>query len=109
MNQPHIRKTVHCKTLFTHIREWIHHQLSYIDIHLSHVLCNVIGQLRTSSDQLEIEVVDMHEYLKKEECSNCFIKELNMKNIMFVIVLLFMKLEGDIIASLNKALAHYAR
>ena len=37
------------------------------------------------------------------------IKEWNPKNTMFVTVVSFMKSEGDTIASLNKALAHYAR
>ena len=31
-------------------------KLSYIDTHLSDALCNVIGQYKTSSYQLEIEI-----------------------------------------------------
>ena len=51
------RKLSHYKTHFLHTSEdGFIIKPSYMDKHLSNVLRNVIGQLRTSSHQLEIEV-----------------------------------------------------
>ena len=49
----------------------------------------------------------MHEYLQKEEFANCVIREWNLKNTMFVIVVFFLTSEGDTLVFFSKALAHY--
>ena len=59
------------------------------------------------SHQLEIEVGRYTWISLEKEFANWVIKEWNPKNI--VIVVSFMKSEGDTIDSLNKALAHYKR
>ena len=74
-----------------------------MDIHLCYALRSVIGQLRTSSHQLEIEVGKYTRIPLEERICQCVIKHWNPKNTMFVTVVSFMKSEGDTIASLNKA------
>ena len=45
---------------------------SYIDTHLSHVLHSVIGWIRTSSHQLDIEIVRYERKSKEEQiCQLC--------------------------------------
>ena len=47
---------VHCEALFLHmLQDGFIIKPSDMDTHLSHVLCIVIGKLRTSSHQLEIK------------------------------------------------------
>ena len=80
-------KMAHYKT---HIGGWIHHQATLYGH--TYILCT--ANFITS-------VTDCGR--------NCVIKEWNPKNTMFVIVVPFMRSEGDTIASLNKDLARYAR
>ena len=102
-------KMAHYKTHFLHTSEdGFIIRPPYMDIHLSYVLRSVIGQLRTSSHQLQIEV-GRYTRLPLEEriCQLCHEGVESEEH--YVIVVSFMKSEGDTIASLNKALAHYAR
>ena len=57
-----------------------------MDIHLSYALRSVIGQLRASSHQLEIEVGRYTRIPLKKEFANCVIKEWNPKSTMFVTI-----------------------
>ena len=72
-----------------------------MEIHLSYALRHMIGQLQTSSHQLEIEV-GRYTRIPLEER----IFQLGHQG---DIIASFMRSNGDTIASLNKALAHYAR
>ena len=60
----------------------------------------MIGQMQTSSHQLEIEGGRYAHIPQKREFGNCIIKEWNMQKTMFVIIIFFRKKEGDTIASL---------
>ena len=63
-----------------------------MNTYLSHPLHSVIGQLQTSSHQLEIEIGRYaHTYLWKKEISNNVIKEWNLMSTIFVTIQFFMK------------------
>ena len=63
---------------------------SYMDTHLSHALRTMMGQLMTSSHQLEREA-GMHAHPWKKEYANYVIEEWNQKNTMSAIVVYSMK------------------
>ena len=59
----------------------------YMDIHLSNALRKVTGQLRTSSQQLEIEVGRYAQIPLEIKFANCLSKEWNSKNTMLGLTL----------------------
>ena len=77
------RKVAHIKHTFYTSDDGFIIRPSYMDIHLSYVLQNVIGRLQTSLHQLEIEVGRCARIPLEERIANCVIKEWNMKNTMF--------------------------
>ena len=73
-----------------------------MDIHL------LTGQLQTSSHQLEIEVGRYTRIPLEERIYQLCHQGVESEE-HYVIVVSFMKSQGDTIASLNKAFAHYTR
>ena len=88
-------------------RKMTHNKGLLICTYIYPMRCSKIGQLQTSSHQLEIEV-GADACTPLEEFSNCVIREWKLKNTKFATTLFFMRQERDTIDSLNKALAHYA-